>query len=411
MTRALGAAALAALVAGVGARAGTSPATYATLARGVESELVRIDPATLRVDAARLPLGRHDMPWVRSPDRSRLAVGSGRVRSIRIVDLRAWRVLRDVRLSGSLLAVAWPQRSRLLAVVAGRCCPQRLRAIAFDAGTGRVAASRRLGAATFVTAARTPGGLVVLLGPPTGISAPRLVLLDVNGGVRSVRVDGLESGWRSLGNGSASAPPVSRYRTPGLAVDPAGRRALVAGGESLALVDLRTLTVRVRLLRTRSLADGGFSSGTYRRALWLRGELVAVTGRNDRVRGKATSRSQQTAPAGLLLVDTRTLAARRLDTTTTGVTTARGLLLATGDWGVTAYGRDGRRRYRALRGVTLGEPQLPVAGDYAYYGGADSYKRHLVLVLDLRSGRVVRDVWVPGALTPLTDANPRVCWC
>jgi hypothetical protein len=406
VTRAFAAAALAALVVAGGTVAGGPAPTYATLATGVESELVRIDPATLRVAYPGIPLGNHDLPWVRSPDRSLLAIGSGRVRSIRIVDLRRWRILRDVRPGGHLLALAWPEQGRLLAVLAGRCCPQRLRAVALDAGTGDVLESRRLGAATFVNAARTPNGLVLMLGPAAGISAPRLVVVDTRGGARSVRVDGLEAGWKNL---AGDSPPVARYRTPGLAVDPAGRRALVAGGESFALVDLRTLSVRVRRLQKRTLADGGFSSGTYRRALWLRGGLVAVTGRNDRVTGKGDSRTQHSTAAGLLLVDPRTLAARRVDSNTGNVTTARGLLLATGQSGVTAYTFDGRRRYRALSRAFVGE--LAIAGGYGYFGGTWSYKRHLVRVLDLRSGRVARAVWIRGALTPLSDATPRICWC
>jgi hypothetical protein len=405
--RALAAAIFAALVVAGGTGAGGRTTVLATLSRGVESDLVRVDPATLRNLGPRLALGRHGQPWTRSPDGVRLAVAGGR--TVRIVDLRAWRIVRDVPLRGALVALAWPRGDRLVAVLAGRCCPQPLRVLAIDAGTGRVVARARLGRAPTLAAARTPDGLALLLGPPRGVGPARLAVVDASGRAHSARLDGIEAGAVTVRQRSPSAVPLTRYRTPGLAVDPAGRRALVAGDARLALVDLRTLTVRVAPLRVRTLADGGLSSGTYRRALWVRGDVVAVTGWTDRVRGKGAQRRVDSAPAGLLLVDARTLSARRVDSTTRTVTRAGRLLLATGEMGLTGYGLDGRRRYRALRGVPLGE--LPAAAGYAYYGAADSYKRHLVLILDLRSGRTSRDVWLRGALTPLTDANPRVCWC
>lgn len=409
MTRALAATALAALALAGGTAAGGRATMLATLSRGVESDLVRVDPATLRVVGPRLALGRYDLPWARSPDGARLAVASGRVRGIRVVDLRGWRVVRDLPLRRTLVALAWPRADRLLVVVAGRCCPEPLRALAIDVETGRVVARVSLGRSARLGAVRTPDGLALLLGPPSGVGAARLVVFDASGRTRSARLEGIEAGAVTVRQRSPSSVPLTRYRTPGLAVDPAGRRALVAGSARLALVDLRTLAVRTAALRVRALADGGFSSGTFRRAVWLRGGLVAVTGSTDWVTGRGDRRRPHSAPAGLLLVDARTLAARRVDSSTRTVKLAGRLVLATGETGLTVYGLDGRRRYRALRGVQLGE--LPAAAGHAYLGAADSYKRHLVLVVDLRTGRVLGDVWVHGALTPLTDANARVCWC
>jgi hypothetical protein len=379
---------------------------YATISTGTKSELVRVDPATLHVIGPRLALSFYDRPWVRSPDGSQLAVGSGRVSGIRVVDLRAWSVMRNVRLQERVLAIAWPRRDRLLTIVAGsRCCPQALRALVLDPATGRAERSVVVGRGTLVDAARTPDGLALLLAPHARIGALRLLAIDSAARVRSVRVEAVEAGWRT----SRSQPRLSHYRTPGLAVDPAGRRALVVGGATLAIVDLRNLRVRAAPIRVRTLADGGFSSGTYRRAFWLAGDRVAITGWSDRVTGMGAQRRQATTPAGLMLANARTLTVRRLDARARTVTRAGDLLLATGAVGITAYGLDGRRRYRALEDLWLAE--LPTAGGFAYVGASDSYKRHRVQVVDVDSGRPVREVWVKGLLTPLTAATPRICWC
>jgi hypothetical protein len=341
----LAAAIFAALVVAGGTGAAGPTTVLATLSRGVESDLVRVDPATLRTVDPRLALGRHGQLWTRSPDGARLGVGGGR--SIRIVDVRAWRLVRDLPLRGALVALSWPRADRLVAIVAGRCCPEPLRALAIDAATGRVVARAALGRSPRLAAVRTPEGLALLLGPPRGVGPARLVVVGASGRARSARLGGIEAGAVTVRQRSPSAVPLTRYRTPGLAVDPAGRRALVAGNATLALVDLRTFAVRFAPLRVRTLADGGLSSGTYRRALWLRGDLVAVTGWTDRVPGKGAQRRVDTAPRGLLLVDARTLTVRRLDAGTSNVVLAGGLLLATDGIrgaGLTAYSLDGRRR-------------------------------------------------------------------
>lgn len=404
MRGALAACALAAFLVAGDTTAGGRPVGYAVLSKGGTSELVRVDPATLRISGPRLPLAHHQLPWSRSPEGSRVAVASASARSIRVVDLPGWFVVRDVRLRGNPAALAWPRHDRLLVVLWGRV----LRAVALDPETGRTTAAATLGRGSLLDAARTPAGLALLLAPLTGIGTARLVTVDAHARARSVRLDGIDAGWKTVQRASGTAPGLSRYSTPGLAIDHRGRRALVVSGSALAVVDLTTRAVRIAPMRIRRLADGGFSEGTYRRAAWLRGNVVAVTGRNDRVTGTGAGRRQATAAAGLLFVDVRTLAVRRVDARASTMTRAGDLLLATGSGGITGYDLAGRRRFRVLPRRWL--PELPVVGRYAYVGGADTYKRHRVRVLDLRSGRT-RAVWVRGALTPLSDATPRICWC
>jgi hypothetical protein len=282
-----------------GAQAKSQATVLAVLSTGVTAELVRVDPRTLRIEGRRLSLARHALPWTRSPDGSRVAIGGAR--SIRLVDVRAWQRHRDVRLRGTLVALAWPEPRRLLAILAGRCCPQRLRAVVFDPATGK--------------------------------------------------------------------PTVQR-------------------------------------------PDGGFGSGSYRRAAWIARDLVAVAGWNDRVVGKGTRRRQESQPAGLLLIDVRTLTIRTVEPRATFFTRVGRLLLVpegSRGGGLSAYGFDGLRRFRSPRLTAVGE--LPSAGRFTYVGLSDQYRTHPVRVLDLTSGRVVRTVSVPGMLTLLTEAAPRVCRC
>jgi hypothetical protein len=186
------------------------PLAYARLSKGVTSELVRVDPATLRISGRRLPLWRHDQPWVRSPDGSRLAVGSGRARSIRIVDLRGWYVVRDIVLPRHLVALAWPRPDRLVAVVAGRCCPQPLHALALEPTSGRTVASSRVWSGNVLAAALTQEGLALVLARQRGIGAARLATIDAAARVRVVRVDSVEAGWATDARPSRSGQPVSR---------------------------------------------------------------------------------------------------------------------------------------------------------------------------------------------------------
>jgi hypothetical protein len=403
-------AAFAALLLVPGTQAGRPAPVLATLSSGVTADLVRLDPATLRIEGPRLPLWRHALPWTRLPDGSRLAIGGAR--SIRLVDVRAWRRLRDVRFRGALVALAWPEPRRLLTILAGRCCPQRLRAVVFDPETGKPTVQRSLGRGSAYGAVGTPSGLVLLLAPPVGIGAPRVVTLDAAARGRTIAVRGVEAGWARVRRASPSGPSEQRYRTPGLAVDEDGARALVVGAGGFVLVDLRTGEGEWRPLHARTLAAGGFGSGSYRRAAWIAPDLVAVAGWDDRVLGEGTKRRQESRPAGLTLIDVRTLTVRTVEPRATFFSRAGGLLLVpegSRGGGLSAYRLDGRRRFRVPRVRAVGD--LSSAGRFTYVGLSEQYRTHPVRVIDLSSGRVVRTVSVPGMLTLLTPATRRVCQC
>jgi hypothetical protein len=118
-----------------------------------------------------------------------------------------------------------------------------------------------------------------------------------------------------------------------------------------------------------------------RTARWLGGGLIAVTGADvDR---------RQSKPAGLQLVDTRTWHARTIDADASAVVLGDDVLLATGGTrGVTAYGLDGRRRFRLFDGeqawvdrVFDGRAYVGISGPRGPQGG--------LRIVDLTAGRSV----------------------
>jgi hypothetical protein len=231
--------------------------------------------------------------------------------------------------------------------------------------------------------------------------------------VRSYGVAGIDAGALWIARTSPAAPPESRRRSPGLAVDPGGTQAVVVGSAAVVRVDLRSGAQAWRSLRDRALADGGrLVAGSYRRAEWLGPHAVAVSGWDDRIAGRGTKRRQVSTAAGLALVDPATLTARTIDPRTSQFSRGGRLVLGTdaivGE-GVTAYRPDGRRIYHTLGRTPLG--QLPGTGRSIYIGLSDDYRRHAVRIVDTRTGGIVRTVLVPGMVTLLSDQSPSICWC
>ena len=369
------------------------------LSRGTTSELVRVEPRSLRLLGPRVPVGLHDFPWSRSPDGTRVVLGSGRARSVRFVDVRPLRGGRRLAVDGFVAALAWVAPRRALVIAAGRCCPQPLRALVVDPERG-ILRRRLVARGGVIDAARSERGIVLLLGGQGRIRPARLAVVGPEGGVRSVELPGVRAGSRQL------RPRLSEYRTPGLAVDRTRGRAFVVGASPAVVAEVHLGTLRVTYHRPveRRLADGGNAIGVARRALWLDGAL-AVTGHDDHIEG----RSQVTEPAGLNLVDTRDWSSRELASDVHSAARAGGLVVG---WGLqraalVAYARDGRERLRIVRTPAGGGLQL--AWPYAYRGADDAYRPHRADVIDLRTGRIAR-ARVPGWLALLGD-DERLCWC
>jgi hypothetical protein len=345
--------------------------------------LVRLDRDTLRPlgeRRVRLTGDGEPLGWSFAPDRSRLVLGStARGARLRLIDLRAMRVLGDVRVAdrGSGIATTWAGPRRVLAVVVTPgCCGAGDTIVAgVDAGRGRVIWRRALGG-SLQAGERWRRGLLLVLGPRSRSVGPsRLVRVGPRGGIRSTSLPEIRSG-------NAPDGSVTQSWNPGLAVDRSGARALIVQADApLAEVDLRTFGVRSHPLeRAARAADAAV--GPTRHALWLGRGLLAVTGFD--------SHSSGDDPAGLMLVDTRSWRARTIDRRTTDAALVSGTLLASSfldrrgsGSGLTGYSIHGTRRYHRFASDPIWGVQ-PI-GRNALVGGP-----HGSALIEARTGRELR---------------------
>jgi len=367
--------------------------------------LFRIDPVTLEpLPGRRAPLGGHTFGWSFSADRSKIVLGSQVVAELRFVDLERMRLIGgdDVRLMrrGIVAVTAWPSLRRVLAVVQSPgCCIGEATAFVVDPIARRILRRYPLHG-SLQAFARFRGGLVLLLSPARSLGASRLTVLDRSGKPRSVVLAETPSGQEPVQAGNRPG----NERRPGLAIDTAGGRAFVVGGDApLAEVDLVRMRVRYRALahpvsllgRVRDWLEPKARAdipptGPVRKARWLGGGAVAVVGYDSYYQG----RRYRTRPSGLKLIDVGTGRVRTLDPSADGLTVAAGTLLpATRQPGLSAYNLDGRVRFRLFP-----EKRAFVAlavGDHAFVTTAGR-GRH-VFVVDLRSGRLLGERRLPQA--------------
>ena len=175
---------------------------------------------------------------------------------LRLIDVDRMREIGRVRTSvrGSYASVVWPRRDRLWIVLAesGCCAVGATTVVTVDAIARRVVARRRFdGGLARVAASRN--GPVLLLAPSALIGPARLVSVDAAGAVEQLPLDGVSAGLMPM----ELAPSVERVRTPGLAVDPDGRRAYVVSGAPYVIeAELRQRRVNAhRLVPQSSLWD------------------------------------------------------------------------------------------------------------------------------------------------------------
>lgn len=373
--------------------------------------LARLDPGFFRaLPRTSIELGKYGYSWSFSPDRSKLVLG-GFAAGLRFADVRRMQILSDLKLgrpAGLVVAVAWPDSRHVHAVIQSPFGQGKLSLAIVDAAAGRVLAERRLAdTSDIVQVGRARGVLVLLLAPPSRIGPSRLVAVDESGSGSSVTLSGIQAGWEPPQAGSAL--PVSRQWTPGLAVDPLGRRALVVGGgTTVAEVDLRSLDVayhdlteEVSLLsRFRNWLEPvakakGETEGPVREARWLGDGVVAVSGFD--ARGERPSRA-----AGLRLIDTRKWIVRDVDEQAAAFALARGVILAYGccfrtggkGLGLTAYDLEGRRLWHLFGRTPIHAVQTT---DGRAYVRLQVAARPRIAVVDVRAGKIIRRVetsWV-----------------
>ena len=374
--------------------------------------VARLHPRTLEPLAGpRAELGRRNgWPWVFSPDGSRIAFGGPR--PIRIVDARAVRVTGEApNPFGYFDVLAWPEPRRMVLVRGME--PGSAGGVAVVDPVAGAVVWRRPVAGTVVDFARTESGLVLLLGPNSGIEGARLAVVTPDAGIRLVRLGRVQAGIRaqSLGGGHS----VDHYRTPGLAVDPARQRAyVVSAADEVAEVRPRGLRVTYHALeeqksireRVQSWLEPaakakGASDGWLRRALWLGDSTLAVFGWDDRAFFDAEGYQQQlTEAAGLALIDVARWSKRVLDPQATSASLEGDVLLAFGSrWssaeggyegtGVKAYSRSGTETLHLFGDEPVGYVDVSGAFAYAWFDDPDACKAR---VFRLETGKLVREL-------------------
>ncbi len=355
-----------------------SPVLGLDVARNGVHRLAWFEPGSLTMlHGRKAPLGRYTGSWSFSADRSVLAIAAAQTTGyqqqadykLRFVNARSMRVLGDLNLgSPQFSSVTWLRPDRLLAVVYG---DSRLIAVVDPqrrALVRQVALSRRPEAV-----ARIADSLVLLLGNEGSFAPAVLAIVDAEGSLRTVTLDRI-----SIGTVSDPLTPSFQVRRPGLAFDPATRRAFVVGADfTVAEVDLETLDVAYHGGSARSLAK--YSTGPIRSAVWLGNGLLAVTGTvysGDATKGQ---------PLGLRLIDTRTWRTQLVDPNvgSIGRPAANGVFFARGSTpsqDVDVYGMDGTLVYH----LDLADDEWLSA--YGPYGYVCSSKDRLLRILDVRSG-------------------------
>jgi hypothetical protein len=412
------------VVAGCSHEEGASPPAQAPDAPlgvvWVEDEggyVARLDPRSLEPRSGpRVPLGSASGPWAFSPDGSRVAFGGDK--AVRIIDLKGKRVVADLPKRGMVGAIAWPERNRLL-VATGFNWERGVDALVLDPVAGRLTSRLALGG-SLMDWARMPEGLLLLMGPPSGIGPARLVVFSARDGIHVVHLARVPAGFESedLKRGFS----VDHFRTPGLAFAPGptpglalapgkGRAFVVWAADEIAEVDLASLRVTYHELKRKTSLLGrlrnwleppaeakGASDGALRRALWLGNGLLAVYGFDDHAFFKGGSQDQATTPAALRLVDTRSWSWRMLEPRATAATLAATTLLAYGStyssetglfegMGLTAYTLEGEKRFHHFEAEPIWD--VETVDSYAYVHFDNSCAGALV---ELRSGRHLRDL-------------------
>jgi hypothetical protein len=349
-----------------------------------------------------------------SPDGNTLAVAAS-TQAVRLVDLRRMRLAgRGIELGRTSYVdtMQWLDARTIAAVTWG--APPRL--LTIDVRTRRVVARRDLPGNVFARA-RTRDGLVLLVGPNDRIGPSTLVVVDRGRGVRRAVLREIESGFETIRDGE------HRRVSPGLAVDPTGRRAVVVPPAGrVAEIDLRSLTSsyhelsrHVSLLgRLRDwLEPSAFAksvAGPERHAFWVGRDTVAVVAIEHVGIGVKDGENRQLARArGVQLIDTSSWRTRTLSERAGGVAVAAETALVYGGpfssgasfsaddgtpvTGLQAFTSEGKERFGLFPSRRVGFVQT--AGRYAYVTGSGSPD---TAVVDVAAGVLVGTARTPEPL-------------
>jgi len=334
----------------------------------LRTRVLRAEAASLKpiADRAVEVAGAYEQP-VYSPDRKTVALG-GSFGTLILVDAKSVRLKARVRVGpvgDNVRVAAWSTSKRIVAISMSARSPEpyATRVAVIDADRGKVLEERRFLEADALRSDATRSGRVALLViSRRQIAAPRLVVLDERGRIRTVTLARLRAGL----------DPHGSARTPAFTVDPSGERAFVLGeGQPAAIVDLRGPRVRykkvaaMRMRRITASHPKGLTPPTdrARHGVWLGDSRIAISGDDSYAWTAFRPPKWQLdsfTPAGLTILDTSTWRARTLDPRPSTFEWLRGRLVAYGrtypalggpepDETVLAFDRSGRLAYK-IRG-------------------------------------------------------------
>jgi hypothetical protein len=338
--------------------------------------LASLDGRALAPRGRLLALGRASGEVSTDRIGDRLAVASAGV-GIVVVDTRRSKVLWRLPRGRLVRAVSWLTPTRLLVAEHGGV-------LLLDTARERIVARSDYDGVVLASA-EWKTGLVLLTFPNEGsIGAARLFVFGPGVSVRGIEVSRIAAGWASA--------PTSEYdfntARPGLAVDPNAGRAYVAGGQHIATVDLRSLTMSYS---GPERTEQKWSTGPRRIAAWLGNGVLAVSGADE----KWTESGGVSTPFGLRYVGPAGV--RLVDEHATDVRVAGDLALAFGSryaagrpvgMGLAAYDRAGNLRWRLFGDTPITD--VRVANGLAYVWVA-----RRLHVVDPATGAVVGGADVP----------------
>jgi hypothetical protein len=374
--------------------------------------VARLDPLTLEPTGPRVSVDEYHWIAATSPDGSQLAVATGGPAcKIRIIDIARMEMQHRVQAGIAAEALAWLRPGRVVAALA--CNPANIAGrgcgiVLVDSNSGGIVRrwpeteaddqTLRFEPGFFApkTVAKTPFGVLFLLGHATEVTAARLVLIDDKEELRSLSLPSIRAGRHRPT--VSNLAPFGPQKSAGLAIHSAGDRAYVIGTEpTIAEIDLKSFQVREHQVE-------GFDRGSdfsVRRAFWMDGQIVVYG--VDQSAGADGSLAGRT-PAGVRAVDIASWRARTIDAHASQATAAAGTLLAYGgeSRGLTGYSPDGNERFRLFADDDSPVASVHVDGRYAYAISVDRQQGAVrARVVDVAAGKLVREVTPSARLIDL----------
>jgi hypothetical protein len=342
----------------------------------VGATVSRVDPLSLTRLGRTITLGELHAGLAVSPDGSRVAFGisaparggGGRI-GIRVVDLRRWKVVANIKAGIAAEALWWPSARRLVAVL------QRGPLIVANPATAKVVRRVSLPLVPDLGlqnrgAVVTSGGFVVLLHDPDAVGPATVALITVDGSVRTITLDRI---------------PVDNHHAGRATLAASGNRVIVVGDGVAAEIDPTTLAVAYHHLTAPA------SDTELLHAVAVADSTVAVSGRHA-----------DGSPSGLDLLDTTTWQVRHLEDEADSVAGAGGVVLTYGRHkpGVRGYRADGDEAFAILGGETVSS--VFTAGGTAYVRTGTS-----IAAIDAASGKILRLITPSRPLVGIVDGRAR----